>query len=160
EFVVVGVGGALLIKQLAAGPLYRARRGGVARQLLDTPQQCVPAGNRTEDRAGVIVLPLQERQPVGVLVVLHPSIWCLEGLAEVRVLDYLNTRDRRRRNARSRTRSAPGSQRHECRAGADEHFPSIDRSEHCLGSTPAGLPEPSPCLRPAAKARGLFLQAS
>src|SRR5579863_4579998 len=65
---------ALLKEELAAGALHLARDGRVARELLDAPQQRRPPRNRVEHGARVGVLALEEGQPFGILVVLHPAI--------------------------------------------------------------------------------------
>ena len=55
--------------------------------------RALPPGNGVEHRAGVGVLALEERQPVRILVVLHPAVGIAKGLAEVGVLDHRHAGD-------------------------------------------------------------------
>ena len=101
ELEIVRAAGPLLEEELAAGPLHPAGEGDVAGELPDAPREGLAAWDRVEDGAGMSVLRRQKRQPVRVLVVLHPPVGVAERLAEVGVLNDGDLGDRRRRNRRA-----------------------------------------------------------
>ena len=127
QLVVVGARRPLLEEQPPSGAAHAARHRGVAGELPDALQQPLAAGNAIEHRARMRVLTLQERQPVRVLIVLHPAVGIAEGFAEVGVPDDFDPRHRRRRDARGGSCAHPPCQEgHERAARPDEPFATID----------------------------------
>jgi hypothetical protein len=94
ELVIIGTERTLLIEQGSSGPLDPRRRDRIARELPDSREQRGPIRQCVEHGAGVIVLSLQEGQPLRVLVVLHPAIRIAQRFAEIRISDHVDARHR------------------------------------------------------------------
>src|SRR5438270_9331021 len=111
QLEVLGARRTLLEEQLAAGAAREARRGRISRELLDALQEPLTPGDGVENRARVLVLALEEGQPLSVLVVLHPAVRIAQRLAEIRVPHDVDARHPRGRHAhgrRGRSPAAPG----------------------------------------------------
>ncbi len=98
ELVVVSARGSLLDEEQAPGPLNLVGQHRVAGHLLNSREKRRAAGQVVQDRARVPVLPLEERQPIGILVVFHPAVRIGDRLAEIRVACHLDPRHGRRRH--------------------------------------------------------------
>ena len=99
KLVVVGASRALREENPAARALHAAGRSRITGQLLDALQQPGPGRQLVEYGAGVVVLALEVRQPVLVLVVLHPAVGVAERFTEVGIAHDIDARDRSLRNS-------------------------------------------------------------
>ena len=139
QLEVVGTGRALLEEQPAAGALHRAGDGRVTGELLDALQQRGAPRDQVEHRARVRILSLEERQPVGVLGILHPAVRIAHGLAEVGVLHHRDARHGRGGNGRCAQRRLTHQEARADAARAHEQVPTIDAA-HRLAPEMPGLP--------------------
>src|SRR5438105_6774287 len=129
QLEALGARRTLLEEQLGAGAAREARRGRISRELLDALQEPLTPGDSVENRARVLVLALEEGQPLLVLVVLHPAVRIAQRLAEIRVLHDVDARHRSGRNAhrrRGRRSSAPGEKGAAHAPGAHEQVTTVD----------------------------------
>jgi hypothetical protein len=99
ELEIVGALGPLREEDQAAGALHAAGCHRVAGQLLNAFEQGCARRQLVEYGAGMVVLSLQEGQPLGVLVVLHPAVGVAQGFTEVGVADHGDARHGRRGGA-------------------------------------------------------------
>jgi len=92
QLEVVGARGPLLNEGETARALNLVGQHRVAGHLLNACEQRGTPGKGVEDGAGMPVLTFEERQPISILVVLHPAVWILERLAEIGIANDLDPR--------------------------------------------------------------------
>ena len=153
QLEVVGARRALLVEEPAAGALHEQRRRRIARQQLDALQEPVATGDAVEQRARVLILTPEKRQPVRVLVVLHPAVGVAQGFPEIGVLDHRDPRHGRRRDGRGGGRAAARQPCREDTSGTGEQLATIDPAHHPSSSDRGARARPAASAPGAASAR-------
>src|SRR5467141_2772601 len=139
---------------ISPGPLHLPRRRRVARQLLNPLQELLAPGDGVEHRACVLILTREKRQPLRILVVLHPAVGVAQGFPEIGVLDDRDPRHRRRRDARGGGRAAAHQPGREHASGTDEQVATIESAHHLPPGIGVSARPPASARRAASARRG------